>query len=61
MFESNKLKYLFFRDFVFWNLPQVQYKNPDVQVATFKNLTPTPFIKCYYGNTYFNLKTKLII
>jgi hypothetical protein len=38
------------RDFVFWSLPQLQYKNPTVQVVTFKNLTPTPFIKCYYGD-----------
>lgn len=36
------------KDFVFWYLPQIQYKNPDVQVATFKNLTPSPFIKCYF-------------
>ncbi|KAG6801425.1 28S ribosomal protein S25, mitochondrial [Apis mellifera caucasica] len=38
------------RDFVFWNLPQIQYKNPNVQIITFKNMTPTPFIKCYYEN-----------
>ncbi|XP_012262593.1 probable 28S ribosomal protein S25, mitochondrial [Athalia rosae] len=38
------------RDFVFWCLPQLQYKNPQVQVITFKNLTPTPFIKCYYDD-----------
>ncbi|XP_068083305.1 small ribosomal subunit protein mS25 [Anabrus simplex] len=38
------------RDFVFWYLPQIQYKNPDVQVITFKNLTPSPFIRCYYEN-----------
>lgn len=38
------------RDFVFWHLPQVQYKNPHVQIATFKNLTPSPFIKCFYEN-----------
>ncbi|XP_078052665.1 mitochondrial ribosomal protein S25 [Augochlora pura] len=38
------------REFVFWHLPQIQYKNPDVQVITFKNLTPTPFIKCYYND-----------
>lgn len=38
------------RDFVFWNLPQIQYKNPAVQVVTFKNMTPSPFIKCYYDN-----------
>jgi len=36
------------RDFVFWYLPQLQYKNPNVQIVTFKNLTPSPFIKCYY-------------
>lgn len=39
-----------FRDFVFWYLPQVQYKNPNVQVIAFKNMTPTPFIRCFYGN-----------
>ncbi|KAJ2941549.1 hypothetical protein O0L34_g14602 [Tuta absoluta] len=36
------------KEFVFWFLPQIQYKNPDVQVATLKNLTPSPFIKCYF-------------
>lgn len=36
------------KDFVFWYLPQIQFKNPDVQVATLKNLTPSPFIKCYF-------------
>uniref|UniRef100_A0A6M2DQ12 Small ribosomal subunit protein mS25 n=1 Tax=Xenopsylla cheopis TaxID=163159 RepID=A0A6M2DQ12_XENCH len=35
------------RDFVYWYLPQIQYKNPAVQVITFKNLTPSPFIKCF--------------
>uniref|UniRef100_A0A069DP54 Small ribosomal subunit protein mS25 n=1 Tax=Panstrongylus megistus TaxID=65343 RepID=A0A069DP54_9HEMI len=38
------------RDFVFWYLPQIQYKNPNVQVITFKNMTPTPFIHCYFDN-----------
>ncbi|XP_035893907.1 probable 28S ribosomal protein S25, mitochondrial isoform X1 [Anopheles stephensi] len=37
------------RDFVFWNIPQIQYKNPKVQVVTFKNMTPSPFIRCYFG------------
>ncbi|KOX71749.1 putative 28S ribosomal protein S25, mitochondrial [Melipona quadrifasciata] len=37
-------------DFVFWHLSQIQYKNPNVQIITFKNMTPTPFIKCYYEN-----------
>ncbi|XP_072381102.1 small ribosomal subunit protein mS25 [Diabrotica undecimpunctata] len=36
------------RDFVFWYLPQIQYKNPEVQIATLKNMTPTPFIRCFY-------------
>ncbi|KAL6255831.1 hypothetical protein P5V15_013074 [Pogonomyrmex californicus] len=36
------------REFVFWHLSQLQYKNPDVQIVTFKNITPSPFIKCYY-------------
>ncbi|XP_072755257.1 small ribosomal subunit protein mS25 [Anoplolepis gracilipes] len=36
------------REFIFWNLPQLQYKNPTVQIVTFKNITPSPFIKCYY-------------
>ncbi|CAG4932746.1 unnamed protein product [Parnassius apollo] len=36
------------KEFVFWYLPQIQYKNPDVQVTTLKNLTPSPFIKCYF-------------
>lgn len=36
------------KEFVFWYLPQIQYKNPNVQVATLRNLTPSPFIKCYF-------------
>ncbi|XP_077297228.1 mitochondrial ribosomal protein S25 [Arctopsyche grandis] len=35
------------RQFVFWELPKLQYVNPEVQVATFINMTPSPFIKCY--------------
>lgn len=37
------------RDFVFWKLPQIQQKNPYVQIVTFKNMTPSPFIKCFFG------------
>lgn len=40
--------HLFIRDFVFWHLPQIQYKNPQVQVLTMKNMTPSPFIRCYF-------------
>ncbi|KAI4464476.1 mitochondrial ribosomal protein s25 [Holotrichia oblita] len=36
------------RQFVFWYLPQIQYGNTNVQICTFKNLTPSPFIKCFY-------------
>ncbi|XP_023336118.1 probable 28S ribosomal protein S25, mitochondrial [Eurytemora carolleeae] len=49
------------RDFVFWNLPQVQYKNPDVQILTFKNMTPSPFITCFLeDNTkvYFDVDSQ---
>lgn len=41
------------RNFVFWKLAQVQYKNPGVQVVTFKNLTPSPFIRCYFGELFY--------
>ncbi|EFN86803.1 probable 28S ribosomal protein S25, mitochondrial [Harpegnathos saltator] len=36
------------RDFVHWHMCQVQYKNPTVQIVTFRNMTPSPFLKCYY-------------
>lgn len=35
------------KDFVFWHLPHLQYKNPDVQVLTIRELTPTPFIRVW--------------
>ncbi|XP_064633020.1 small ribosomal subunit protein mS25-like [Lineus longissimus] len=35
------------RKFVFWHLSQLQYKNPDVQVLSLRNLTPAPYIICY--------------
>jgi hypothetical protein len=38
------------KEFVFWTLPQIQYKNPHIQVASFKNMTPSPFISCYLEN-----------
>jgi len=37
------------KEFVFWHLPQLHYKNPNVQIVTFKNMTPSPFIRCYLG------------
>ncbi|KDR11111.1 putative 28S ribosomal protein S25, mitochondrial [Zootermopsis nevadensis] len=36
------------RDFVFWHLPQIQYKNPSVQVVTLTNMTPSPYITCFF-------------
>nr|XP_020658452.1 28S ribosomal protein S25, mitochondrial [Pogona vitticeps] len=35
------------RKFVFFNVPQIQYKNIWVQIVMFKNMTPSPFIKFY--------------
>uniref|UniRef100_A0A8C4T8V5 Small ribosomal subunit protein mS25 n=1 Tax=Erpetoichthys calabaricus TaxID=27687 RepID=A0A8C4T8V5_ERPCA len=35
------------RKFVFFNVPQIQYKNPWVQVVMFKNITPSPFLRFY--------------
>lgn len=49
------------RDFVFWNLPQVQHKNPNVQIVTFKNLTPSPFITCFLDDNskvYFDVDSQ---
>ncbi|GFS60521.1 probable 28S ribosomal protein S25, mitochondrial [Trichonephila inaurata madagascariensis] len=35
------------RDFVYWNMCQIQYKNPNVQIVFYKNKFPTPFIRCW--------------
>lgn len=35
------------KDFVFWHLPQLLYKNPQVQILSFVNLTPTPFTRTW--------------
>ncbi|KAH0630195.1 hypothetical protein JD844_012919 [Phrynosoma platyrhinos] len=35
------------RKFVFFNIPQIQYKNPWLQIVMFKNMTPSPFLKFY--------------
>ncbi|XP_012587609.1 PREDICTED: 28S ribosomal protein S25, mitochondrial, partial [Condylura cristata] len=37
----------FCRKFVFFNIPQIQYKNPWVQIMMFKNMTPSPFLRFY--------------
>jgi len=46
MTESHKQT----KEFVFWHLPHLQFKNPDVQVVTFNNLTPTPFIRVWLNS-----------
>ncbi|XP_048874192.1 28S ribosomal protein S25, mitochondrial [Brienomyrus brachyistius] len=35
------------RKFVFFKIPQIQYRNPWVQILMFKNMTPSPFLKFY--------------
>nr|ADO27739.1 mitochondrial 28S ribosomal protein s25 [Ictalurus furcatus] len=38
------------RKFVFFSVPQIQYKNPWVQIMMFKNMTPSPFLRFYLGD-----------
>ncbi|KAI5736624.1 probable 28S ribosomal protein S25, mitochondrial [Diaphorina citri] len=38
------------KEFVFWHFTQIQFKNPNVQLQVFKNMTPTPFITTYLEN-----------
>ncbi|XP_021946433.1 probable 28S ribosomal protein S25, mitochondrial [Folsomia candida] len=38
------------RQFVYWHLTQLQYKNPDVQVITFRDTTPSPFIRVFFNS-----------
>lgn len=33
------------RDFYFWEVPHIQYKNPDVQIVRFLEMSPLPFIR----------------
>ncbi|KAL3851953.1 hypothetical protein ACJMK2_015643 [Sinanodonta woodiana] len=37
-------------EFLFWHLPQIQFKNPNVQILSFKNMTPSPFIQLFFGD-----------
>ena len=42
--------------------PQVQHKNPNVQIVTFKNLTPSPFITCFLEDSskvYFDVDSQV--
>ncbi|KAH3816116.1 probable 28S ribosomal protein S25, mitochondrial [Dreissena polymorpha] len=36
--------------FQFWHLPQIKYKNHQLQILRFKNMTPTPFIQFFFIN-----------
>ncbi|VDK44811.1 unnamed protein product [Taenia asiatica] len=38
------------REFIRWYLPPLQYKNPAVQIVTFRDICPTPFIKFYLSD-----------
>jgi len=40
------------RKFIAENLPPIQFKNPNVQMVTFKNATPTPFVNIYFGELW---------
>eukprot|EP00105_Crassostrea_gigas_P028873 XP_011450654.2 PREDICTED: 28S ribosomal protein S25, mitochondrial-like [Crassostrea gigas] len=33
------------QEFIFWHLPQLQYKNQEVQFLTFRCISPTPYIQ----------------
>jgi small subunit ribosomal protein S25 len=37
-------------NFVYWHLPQLKYKNPEVQMVTLKMITPTPWIKAFFDD-----------
>ncbi|XP_067934921.1 small ribosomal subunit protein mS25-like [Watersipora subatra] len=37
------------RDLIFWHLNQIQYKNPQTQILTIQNMTPTPFLTFILG------------
>ncbi|RUS80636.1 hypothetical protein EGW08_011586 [Elysia chlorotica] len=43
-------------DFVFWHFAQMQYKNPEVQMCVFKDMTPSPFLQ-----VFFNGGSKLVL
>uniref|UniRef100_A0A0B6ZR08 Small ribosomal subunit protein mS25 n=1 Tax=Arion vulgaris TaxID=1028688 RepID=A0A0B6ZR08_9EUPU len=35
-------------NFVFWHFAQMQYKNPQVQLCVFQNMTPSPCLQFYF-------------
>jgi len=36
------------RNFVLWHVPQLQYKNPNVQILTMDKMTPNPWIQVFF-------------
>lgn len=38
------------RDFYFWEVPHIQYKNPNVQIVRFVDHSPLPFIRCWLND-----------
>lgn len=38
------------KDFVFWHFAQMQYKNPEVQICVFHDMTPSPFMQVFFDS-----------
>lgn len=38
------------REFYFWELPRIQYKNPNLQIVRILNKMPTPYIRFWYDD-----------
>jgi small subunit ribosomal protein S25 len=38
------------REFYFWEVPHIQYKNPGVQIVRFLEMSPIPFIRCWFDD-----------
>ncbi|CAJ0941508.1 unnamed protein product [Ranitomeya imitator] len=41
------------RKFVFFSVPQIQYRNPWLQIMLLKNMTPSPFLRFYLVYTAY--------
>ncbi|XP_074604461.1 small ribosomal subunit protein mS25-like [Brevipalpus obovatus] len=35
-------------EFHYWDIPQIQYANPNVQIVRFNEMMPNPFIRCWF-------------
>lgn len=46
--------------FVFWHLPQIQFKNPQVQCVQLKNIVKSPFISFHLADDNNNLDKLLV-